>query len=148
MVELKAGYLFKGHTADVEFIARGASLEEAFKNAILAMLDTVADISAIKRSKSKKVQVVIKDSARNIEDLLWITLQDVLSATDSRGVFGYKVERLNIKSNAKGYRIHAIILSKEQEPKYSNIYVKGVSRFDMSVRKTAHGYTAKAVLDV
>ncbi|MCL4389134.1 MAG: archease [Candidatus Marsarchaeota archaeon] len=145
---MRKGYLFKEHTADVEFIANGASMDEAFKNAILAMLDTIADIYAIKKSRKEKRRVIIKDSADNAESLLWVALQDTLSATDSKGVFGYEVEKLKIMRKRGKYSIYAIIGTKEQEPKYSNIYVKGVSRFDMEVKNRARGYTAKAVLDV
>ena len=145
---MQKGYEFREHTADVEFVAKGPSIEAAFANAILAMLDTVADTAAIKKSKSKKSRIVIRDSANNIEDLLWIVLQDVLSATDSRNVFGYGVEKLNIQNKKSTYGIYAVISAKQQKPKYSYIYVKGVSRFGMEVKESPKAWLVKAVLDV
>ncbi len=145
---MQKGYEFREHTADVEFAAKGHTIEVAFTNAILAMFDTIADINALKRSKSKKSKIVIRDTASNTTDLLWVTLQDLLSITDSENVFGYKVEKLNIRDLNGVYRIYAVISAKQQKPKYSNIYVKGVSRFGLEVKEGPKECLVKTVLDI
>src|SRR5271155_1460380 len=94
---LGKGYKYLEHTADVEFVAYGKDMEECFKNAIMALFDTVSYVRAVKLSKPKKVTFLIKDKARTPEDLLWYTLQDAVSITDSKSLFGYDVAKLKIK---------------------------------------------------
>ncbi|HUC38701.1 MAG TPA: archease [Candidatus Acidoferrum sp.] len=142
------GYKFVSHTADVELIAVGRSASEAFKNAALALFDTSADISKVRRSKGKTTTLKIKDKADNLKDLLWFMLQDVLSMADSKGVYGYKVKKMQIKEKNEGYFINAEFFAKPQNPKLSVIYVKGVSRFDLKVIHAQKGFKISAVLDV
>ncbi len=142
------GYEFRNHTADVELVAHGKSMEEAFSNALLALFDTSADIAALAKSKGSTMRIMIRDKASSLEDLLWVALQDALSIADAKGVYCYKVNRIKIAGAAGGYVISAELSAKEESPKYSVIYVKGVSRFALKVRKSAEGYRVRAVLDV
>lgn len=144
----RKGYSFRGHTADVELVARGKTLEEAFSNAALAMFDTSADIVALARLKGGAKKLNIHDRASTLEDLLWTMLQDALSIADAGGLYCYKVDRMRIKESKGGYTIDAQFSARGEKPEYSIIYVKGVSRFDMRVGKTKNGFTARAVLDV
>ncbi len=143
----RKGYSFVNHTADVELVARGKSLNEAFKNAVLALFDTSADISKVKKSKGKIKVIKIKEKSDKLEDLLWSTLQDALSNADSMGVYGYAVKKMRI-SHADEYKLYCESEAKEQDPKLSVIYVKGVSRYDLKVTKEKSGFKATAVLDV
>ncbi len=144
----RKGYSFTNHTADVELVARGKTLEEAFRNAALAMFDTSADIAALTRLKGGAKRLNIRERASTLEDLLWAMLQGALSIADAKGVYCYKVDRMLIKESKGGYTIDAQFSARGEKPEYSIIYVKGVSRFDMRVGKTKNGFTARAVLDV
>ncbi len=144
----RKGYEFMNHTADVELLAHGKSPEEAFANALLAMFDTSANIGALAKLKGKVKRLRIKDEASSLEDLLWVTLQDALSLADAKGIYCYKVNRVKITESEGSYAITAELSAKDENPKYSVIYVKGVSRFDLKVEKKGKEYRARAVLDV
>lgn len=142
------GYRFRNHTADVELVAHGKSMEEAFSNAALALFDTSADIDALARAGGRTLHLKVKDSASTPTDLLWVMLQDILSLADSKGVYCYKVGSMSILQSEGRYLLRADFLGRRESPKYSAIYVKGVSRFDLRVTKKGGKVLARAVLDV
>ncbi len=144
----RKGYLFKSHTADVKLVAHGKTLEEAFKNAVLAMFDTSAYIMAVSKMGAKARLLTVKDKAANLEDLLWVTLQDALSVADSNSVYGYAVKSLKISGSDGSYSVILQFFARPQDPKYSVIYVKGVSRYELKVTKKGKECRVSAVLDV
>lgn len=132
-------YRFVSHTADVEFIAFGKDTEQCFENALLAMFETMTYKAKLISSKSKGTSFVVKDKAKNAEDLLWYVLQDTLSIADSKGIFPFKVGNLKIMEKAGTYKIEAKILAKPKEQAASKLDVKGVSRYNLKVeRKRGH----------
>lgn len=141
-------YKFVEHTADVEFIAFGKDNESCFKNALMAMFDTMSYIDKVVSSKSKNVAIIIKDKAKNIEDLLWYALQDTLSITDANSIFAYKISSLKIKESNGLYTINIRIYGKNKADNLSKLDVKGVSRYNLGIKRTAKGVEATAVLDV
>ena len=58
------GYEFVDHTADVEFVAYGKTLEELFKNALLAQFDTIADIRKLAKSKQNAQTFLVSEKAK------------------------------------------------------------------------------------
>ena len=92
----RKGYEFVEHTADVEFIARGKNLESLFKNALLAQFETIADIKKLAASEEKDKNFSIHEKAKNLEDLLWFVLQDALSLSDSKGLYGYDISSIKL----------------------------------------------------
>ncbi len=140
------GYRFIDHTADVEFIAHGKTLEETFRNALLALFGTVADTKKLSKSKTPEKKLVIKERAETLEDLLWFVLQDALSNADARGLFFHDA-KLRIVQNHT-YEIRAECAGRKKEQNLAKLDVKGVSKFDLKVRKLRNGYEASVVLDV
>jgi SHS2 domain-containing protein len=141
------GYEFVDHTADVEFVARGKTTEELFKNALLAQFDTLADVNKIAKSEAKEQAFTINERARAIEDLLWFVLQDALSVSDAEGLYGYGVKSISIIENGE-YEIKVVASAKKKERRFSKLDVKGVSKFDLKVIKGPKGFEASVVLDV
>ena len=142
------GYEFVDHTADVEFVAYGKTLEELFENALLAQFDTIADIKKLTKSKQKVQTFLVSEKARALDDLLWFVLQDALSVSDAEGLFGYAIKSLKIVSDGE-YEIKVIVNAKKKEQKLSKLDVKGVSKFDLKiVEKKTGGFEASVVLDV
>ena len=144
----RKGYSFANHTADVELVARGKTLDEAFANAALALFETSADISRISRLKEKPTILKVKEHSDNLADLLWLMLQDMLSIADSKGVYAYAVKKMKINHEKNSYNLYSEFVAKEEKPEYSNIYVKGVSRYDLKVTQTQKAVKITAVLDV
>ncbi len=142
------GYKYVNHTADVEFVASGKNVEEAFSNAMLALFDTIADIRTARKSGRKKSSFRISEKSDNLNDLLWLALQDCLSVSDAKGVYAHSVKSISIKEKGDKRMLSATLSAVEEDPSLSKIYVKGISRFDLSVKATKGGYAARAVLDV
>jgi SHS2 domain-containing protein len=141
-------YRFIEHTADVEFVAYGETIEQLFVNALTAMFDTVADIKKLKNLKEQKRKLELFEKAPELEDLLWFSLQDALSLIDSNGLQGFSVDSLKIRKNGPDYVLAAWLEGRKKNQKLAKLDVKGVSRFDMHIELGRKGYTATVVLDV
>ena len=142
------GYRYVEHTADVEFIASGRTRAGLIRNSLLAMFETNAYIGRLGRSKGKRRSITIDDVAPDLGTLLWYVLQDALSVADAEQLFVYKVSRISVGPKDSGLIARTTLTGKTREPQYSKLEVKGVSRYDMKVSKTARGYKASVVLDV
>jgi len=143
------GYRYVEHTADVEFIAYGKTLNSLFKDALLALFDTAADLRKIAKSKKPRTTILISDRAHTIEDLLWYVLQDALSAADSKGIFLYHVKNVRIledKNSEFGAKLK--LIGVKEEPELARLSVKGVSKYNLKVGKKGNFYKASVVLDV
>ncbi len=138
---------FFDHTADVEFAAYGKDLESLFKNALLCMFGVIAKIGTLKRSCVAAIEIPIDDSADTIEDLLWYTLQDALSAAEAKRAFCYEIRNIKITC-AKRYSVSAAIMCREKSDIAYKLEVKGVSRYNMSISKSGNIYKARVILDV
>ncbi len=141
------GYEFVDHTADVEFVAYGKTLEELFKNALLAQFDTIADIKKAALAKAKEQKFTISERARTLDDLLWFVLQDALSISDAEGLYGYGIRSITI-SEAGEYTAEITTKAKKKSKSLSKLDVKGVSKFDLKILRGANGFEASVVLDV
>lgn len=144
----KKGFEYINHTADTEFIAYGKDIEEVFENCFLALFDTIADTKMLAKKKDKTLELKIKDKADTLDNLLWFVMQDALSITDEKGVFGYDVKKVEISQTKSKFSINATLLCKKEDQESSRIYAKGISRFDLKVEKTEKGYKASVVVDI
>ena len=145
---MRKQYKFVKHTADVEYVASGRSLEECFKNALMAMFDTLSYVDKVSLSKSKIITLKIDDKASTLQDLLWYVLQDILSVSDSKSVFCYGTKKITIRKTTGSYRVNATFKAKEREDKTSKLDVKGVARYNLTLKKTKDRFEATVVLDV
>ena len=145
---MRERYRYVEHTADVEFVAYGAGMDELFRNALLAMFDTAADIRKLAGQRRSPVKFSLKEDSNDTKDLLWLTLQDSLSKASAKGVFSYGVSGLSIKETKKGYVLDAVILGRKETPEAAKLDVKGVSKYDLDISKTGRRFEASVVLDV
>ncbi len=142
------GYKFMDHTADVEFVAYGKTVEELFKNALLAQFDTIADIKKLVKAKGRGQTFKISETAATLEDLFWFVLQDALSIADSQGLYGYDIAKTSLEIGLNIYEANIVVKAREKKTEFSKLDVKGVSRFDLKIKKKGKGLEASAVLDV
>lgn len=150
--EIKTKYKYISHTADIEFNAYGDSLAQLFKNSELALFNSIGDIKKIKKQKSAIKLIRIREYAQNIEDLLWQVLQSSLSVLDAKNQFGYGIKKIKINfrknQRAKTYCAYLIINSKKRNSKYSNLEVKGISKYDLKIVKKNNNFISSVVADV
>lgn len=145
---MKGDYKFVDHTADVEFIAHGNSIEETFRNAFLALFDTASYVNKVSRGKSKVKRFEIKEEAAELEQLLWYVLQDVVSIMDSRSLFPYKISSLRIGEQKGVYKFRAEMEAKSQKAEHAKLDIKGISRYGLKISRAGKGFKASVVMDV
>ncbi len=76
------GYEFVDHTADVQFVAYGKTLEEAFENAAMAFFDAQLEISKVEC----KIKRTIKVHSEDRISLLYDFLSELLYIQDTEGL--------------------------------------------------------------
>ena len=80
----KARFRYLPHTADVAFVAYGKTFRETLENSALAMLGVMFDIGKIKKAGGMVKTMRITERASNDADLLWFTLQRIVSKVDEK----------------------------------------------------------------
>jgi SHS2 domain-containing protein len=142
------GYRYVNHTADVEFVASGATLECAFKNALLALFDTLSYTKKVSKSDVKTQKFTLKVKAETVDKLLWYALQDAISLLGMKCLFAYKTTGLHIIHKNSDYFLVTQIHAKARRDEDSKLDVKGVSLYDLKVEKKGRKFFARAVVDV
>ncbi len=75
-------YEYLEHTADVKFRAHGASPEEMFENAALAMLNAMVETSSVRERETWKMDLAAED----LEQLLYNWLSELLYLSEVESV--------------------------------------------------------------
>ncbi|RLG11116.1 hypothetical protein DRN73_06175 [Candidatus Pacearchaeota archaeon] len=132
-------FKFLKHTADVKFQAFGKTLEEIFKNSVLAMSKVISD-DKINEKVKKKIKIKGKDN----ENLLYNLLEEILFLFDSKNLIISKAGNLKIKNKELSAE-----LSGDYAKNYKiNMDIKAVTYNEMFIKKTKDKWIAQVVLDV
>lgn len=97
-------YIFEDHVSDAKFKAFGDTLEEAFRNAALALISLMWDRDAVERKVERRVTVTGKDK----QQLLVGFLEEILFLQDARGFLLADVEDLRIDPQESSYELRAL----------------------------------------
>jgi len=133
-------YIYLPHTADVKFQAFGKSLEEAFKNAALALKETIVERLKIKDKIKKKIKIKGKDN----ESLLYNFLEEFLYLLDAKDFLLSKIKKIKIK----GKKLEAEISGDKALDYLFTNDVKAVTYNEMFVKKQGNKFICQVVLDV
>ena len=133
-------YKFLEHTADVKFRAFGKTLEEAFSNSALALVETMTRNIKIKPRIKKNISV----SGSDLENLLYNFLEEFLFLFDSERFVFAKIEKIEIKDN----KLEAEILGDNADNYNISNDVKAVTYNSMFVKIEKGKVTIQVVLDV
>lgn len=136
-------YEFLAHTADAKFRAYGATMEEAFSNAALALFSVMTDPEKIKPKKEFKISV----EGKNNEALLYNFLEELLFLLDTESFMLNSVKEIKVEHNH--LRIVATVCGDETQ-KYYDIHgeVKAVTYNEMFVKQEATGWVVQVVVDL
>ncbi|MGC8547559.1 MAG: archease [Candidatus Micrarchaeia archaeon] len=140
-------YRYLPHTADVEFEAYGKTFKEAIENAAEAMLNVMLDLKKVKAEKAQKKQVEINESAGSKEDLLWYTLQDILTKTDEKALHAYALKVKQIEQKGSRLRLQGKLFYKKADRDLSLLEIKAVTPYELSVEKKKQ-WIVRVVVDV
>ncbi|MBM3234046.1 archease [Candidatus Pacearchaeota archaeon] len=133
-------YKFLEHTADVKFQAYGKSLNEAFENSALALVEIMTKKTKIKSRLKKKIKVSGKDNS----SLLYNFLEEFLFLYDSQSFVLSKINKIKIK----GDKIEAEVYGDNAGNYKISQDVKAVTYNSMFVKKLGNKFVAQVVLDV
>ncbi|MBT3398200.1 archease [archaeon] len=133
---------FLEHTADVKFVAEGATIEEAFSSAADAMAETVRGDIKILEQEAVSFEV----EGTDLGMLLYNFLEEFLFLLDAQDFLMAKVTE--IKIDAENFKLSCTIVGdKAENYKFTND-VKAITYSDMFVEKGDGGWKVQAVLDV
>jgi SHS2 domain-containing protein len=141
MTNNKQNFKFLEHTADIKFQAFGKSLNDVFENSALAMFNTMSD-----KKVKPKIKKKIKVSGKDLENLLYNFLEELLFLLDSKNFFLSKVNK--IKIDEKKLILRAEISGDDSKNYEVKIDVKAVTYNEMFVKKVKNKWIAQVVLDV
>ncbi|ATZ60717.2 MAG: archease [Methanosarcinales archaeon Met12] len=130
-------------TADVCFRAYGATLDEVFANAALAMFETMVETKGVVPKITKDVEV----NGEDLVSLMFNWLNELLFYVDAEGLvfsrFNVKVDerRMTLSAKATGEQIDF----QRHETKTD---VKACTYHDMTIEKRNGKWVAQVILDV
>jgi SHS2 domain-containing protein len=137
---------FLEHTADVLVEAHGASLEEAFENAALAMFEVMTDIEKIVAIKEETVEVEAEDEYA----LLYSWLEALLVKFEVENMLFSKFQIPKIQETKDGFKLKAAVwgenFNAEKHPQ--KVAVKAVTYHRMEIIKEIDKATLIFLLDI
>lgn len=135
-------FQYLNHTADMGFVARGKTLNEAFEEAAKALFSFMVDLKKVK--PEKEVEIVVEGN--DLESLLFNWLNELLfQAEHHRMLFS----RFKIKSLSSG-KLEATLWGEEMNPKRHQVSneIKACTYYLLKVEKEKEGFKVQAVCDV
>ena len=118
------------------------------ENCALALLNVMLDIKSISKEKSTEASIKIRESAATEEELVWFTLQDILSRIDSRKLSAFRFDVISIREKGKKFWLDGKLIYKKSKTDNSLLSVKAVTPHDLSVKKHSGIYSIHVVVDV
>ena len=131
------------HTADVKFKAAGASLEEAFSEAVKAFGEIVGTDPEAGDTRHK-----IEVESESQESLLFDFLDKLIFLQDTEGVAVCHAEDLEIDEVGDGYVLKAIIWTDVITSGMSLLDIKAPTYNEMVVDFQDREWVVQAVLDI
>lgn len=136
------------HTADMRFRAYGSSFKDAMENAALALLNIMLDIRKIGAEGKKARAVRISERAQSEEDLVWFTLQDILSKVDAAKLNAYQFKVKSISREKGRVTLEGSLICSRSEEDNALLSVKAVTPHDLRISRKAGLIAIDVVVDV
>ncbi len=130
------------HPADVGFIAYGATLEELFANAGLAMMSLAYELEGVRKTESRPLDATGDDA----ESLLYAWLAEILAVADAEQLVFCRFE---VTERQNG-RVRGVAFGEKYDKARhrAGTYVKAVTYHQLRVEQTSEGWRAQVYLDV
>ena len=138
-------YRILPHTADGKFRAFGATIEEAFAHAALALASLMWDWRKVESGESIEIEV----RGRDREQLLSKFLEEVIVAFEVRRFLLASVEGLTIDEAAGSLRLRAVFSGGGLQPDTELLCdVKAVTYHEMKIENNGCGWSVQVVVDM
>ncbi|MFB3889579.1 MAG: archease [Candidatus Bathyarchaeia archaeon] len=137
---------FLEHTADVYIAAHGATMEEAFGNASLAMFEVMTDTEKVNPARREAVEVEAEDEYA----LLYSWLEALLVKFEVNGMLYSRFEVHTIKETKDGFKLKATVWGEKFNPEKhpQKVAVKAATYHQMEIIKEAEKVTLMFILDI
>ena len=139
MKTAKYKYL-KGITSDVMFEAYGKTPKELLENAAEAMFETICKKGKI----STKKKIIVKVQGKDLKDLLFNWLQQLIAQVDIQEMFFSKFDIKKISETS----LEAEVFGESISPAKGGTLVKALSYHDFGIKKGKEGYVATVTMDI
>ena len=139
------GYEIIEHPADIGFRVRGASLEEAFEEAALALFSLMASGQCTEYAEARSIEVVAEDH----NALLYEFLEELLILFETENFFGVEAS-VRITHGTEGASLSAAVIGTKINPKtWHALYdVKAVTYHQMRIEEEERGWVIEVILDI
>jgi SHS2 domain-containing protein len=130
------------HPADVGFRAYGATLEELFANAALALISIAGDLHAVEEREQHEIEAVGNDT----ESLLYAWLAEIVAIADADRLV---LRRVVVTLLAEG-RVTGIVYGERynHDRHRAGTAIKAVTYHRFFVGQSPTGWTAEVFLDL
>ena len=142
----RKGFKFLQHTADEYVMAYGASLEEAFESAALAMFEVMTDTKTITPINRESIEVEAEDEVA----LLYVWLENLLIKFDVEEKLYSRFNVSKIEKTEDGVSLEAIIWGEtyDQNKHPSRTDIKAITYHRMEISKDERNFIIKFILDI
>jgi SHS2 domain-containing protein len=140
-----AKFRYLEHTADAKFQAFGATLEEAFANAALAVASLMWDPAQVAAARREPIHV----SGSDLKQLLLAFLEEVLYLLETQEFLLCKVEEARIGPGPEGFELQAVFAGETVSEGEVEIFgdVKAITYHEMRI-ESGETSLVQVVVDV
>jgi SHS2 domain-containing protein len=119
------------HTADAKFQAFGATLEDAFASAALAVASLMWDPASVAAARRETVRV----GGSDLKQLLLAFLEEVLFLLETKEFLLHKVEEARIGPGPEGLELQAVFVGEKTSAGRVEVFgdVKAITYHEMRV---------------
>jgi len=137
---------FLEHTADAYIASHGATIEEAFGNAALAMFEVMTDTEKVNPNLKETIEVEAEDEYA----LLYSWLEALLIKFDVNGMVFSKFEVQSIKDNKDTFKLTATVWGEKFDAAKhpQKVGVKAATYHQMEIIKGIEKVTLMFILDI
>lgn len=145
-----AKFRYLPHTADMKFRSYGRSFREALENSAAALINVMLDADSINGEQSAPSRsIAINEEAHSETDLVWFTLQDILSAIDSRKLNAISFKADYIKRLGKGrMKLSGRLICSSSKKDHSLLSVKAITPHGLNISRRKGTVSIDVVADV
>ncbi|WP_340819125.1 archease [Methanolobus sp. WCC4] len=143
--DVKGSFEYLEHVADAKFRAYGKSLEEAFENAALAMLNVMVETDSVNNTSSVEVEL----SSPEIDSLLFDWLSEILFLfeVEDMAFGGVKVNEIKVCDDECSLSATLYGETIDLSVHVFDTEVKAATYNDMRIEQTDDGWMIQATVD-
>lgn len=130
------------HPADIGFVAHGATLEELFGNAALAMMSLAYELERVEEREQREIEA----NGADIESMLYGWLSEVLAISDAEHVVFCRFDVRHVGEGRASGTAYGETFDRTRH--CANTYIKAVTYHQLEVKRSAEGWRAQVFLDV